>query len=235
MANALFLVIDRGGQRFLDRPSMTIKALTNSCRWNAGALYPFSNSQGFTVQGELPTAACVSALLFRGSPSAVTRLIVAVIVNAVKLVFERWLKSHIGQEVFKAVDPTVTNLDTPPAPLFKARDIRCQAALLHTLPCNVLRAIGLLMCVVVYTVIRRTAAIASHAGYKGVSHFEQDVAAVTPALPIDRRRTTLRTPFKFIQHCQRSVSLACSIDEVPHLSPPMVFLYLIISQEAIYA
>lgn len=54
----------------------------------------------------------ISALLAMRSPSAIPRLVIAVVVDSVKRVIARWSVSHIGNEVSEPIKfyPSVANI-----------------------------------------------------------------------------------------------------------------------------
>lgn len=74
--------------------------------------------------GHLPVlvfeGATVVHLLRARSPLAVPRFVVSVVVDAFYRKFRRWLRSHVGQEVLEAFQPTVANGNPAPPVRFKA-------------------------------------------------------------------------------------------------------------------
>ncbi len=67
-------------------------------------------------------AARVALLLFGRSPSAVARLIIAVVVDTINGVAGRRLFAHVGKEILKLL-PAVANGDPPTAPIVVAGEI----------------------------------------------------------------------------------------------------------------
>lgn len=68
------------------------------------------------------------------SPSAIARLIVAVIVNALKGMLRRWLWPHVGQEILKRVAPMFANRNTTSAVAGISLVTGVEATLLHITP-----------------------------------------------------------------------------------------------------
>jgi hypothetical protein len=77
---------------------------------------PLLSSFSNAVYGEQPATPRVPHLLMMGSPSAVARLVVAVVVDPIQAFSCLWL-SHVSKEVLKDM-PAFTYLDAPgPIPL----------------------------------------------------------------------------------------------------------------------
>jgi hypothetical protein len=81
--------------------------------------------------------ALVSGLLEVGRPSAIVRLVVTIIVDAVKRQ-ARWSCSHISIEVLETVDPSFTNADTSTAIILVRLMVSVVASTFHADPSPVL-------------------------------------------------------------------------------------------------
>jgi hypothetical protein len=75
----------------------------------------------------------VCGLLFPSGPTAVVRLVVAVIVNALKRFTDRAF-SHVGNEVCKRFGPSIADLYTSAAVSMKVRRLLVSASHLHCHP-----------------------------------------------------------------------------------------------------
>lgn len=82
---------------------------------------PLSNRLAAVIERDSDGVASVIRLLPCGCPAAISRFIVAVVVDAVKRVTATRSQPHVVVEVFKRVSPTVTNLDTTAAIIGVAR------------------------------------------------------------------------------------------------------------------
>jgi hypothetical protein len=85
-----------------------------------------------TVDGKNTAASLISALLCCGSPSAILRLVVAVIVFAFKPK-SVWLLPHIREEIIKQ-PPSFTNSDPSPTIIFEGPAFGIVTPLEHVLP-----------------------------------------------------------------------------------------------------
>ena len=73
----------------------------------------------------------IVALLFRGGPTAIARLVISIIIDAVDLSF--WPISHIGQEVVETA-PALANGDPPPSIPEIILYVRIETAVQHCSP-----------------------------------------------------------------------------------------------------
>jgi len=94
---------------------------------------PLNGGEGFPVVGDLNVYSGVVKLFFLCGPSAIARLVITVIVNAVKGVIRAWPFSNISEKVFKLV-PTLAN-DNPSCPIVWIRgSCRLVASNHHSAP-----------------------------------------------------------------------------------------------------
>jgi hypothetical protein len=76
----------------------------------------------------------IARLLPSGRPTAITRHVVTVVVDAVKRVLAGWAASHVGQERRERFLPAVTDTDASRAVVLEPNVIRIAAPSLHALP-----------------------------------------------------------------------------------------------------
>jgi hypothetical protein len=84
-------------------------------------------------------AARISVLFFRGSPTTIPRLVVAVVVNTINRVLGAWARPHVRVE-FPEIIPSRTNGDTTPAVILEFLPSRVVNAAVHRCPALVFRA-----------------------------------------------------------------------------------------------
>ena len=77
-------------------------------------------------------------LLLPCSPAAVARLVVAVVIDAIKSQ-TFWSRTHVGAPVFKRAKPAVTDSNSPPAVVSPALIVRVGTALNHACPDSIFR------------------------------------------------------------------------------------------------
>lgn len=114
-------------------------------------------------------SAGVALLFLRGGPPAVARLVVAVVVYAVKRVFRRWSAPHVCEEILKDMPP-LTDFDPTTAITSIPTSFWVAASLAHRGPSHPLLA-----------------------GPQAMSRFEATAvgeAAATPALAVAKRIAT---------------------------------------------
>ena len=80
----------------------------------------------------------IDALLFGRGPSTIIRAVTLFVVDAVKRVFGRWARSHIGKEILERVQPSLTHGDTSASVLLERLLSRACAAVNHVCPCSIL-------------------------------------------------------------------------------------------------
>jgi len=82
---------------------------------DANSLCPLRDGCCLSVDRQEPIAAPVRGLLLAGCPTAVGRLVVSVVVDAVDRVTPARSFSHVGQEVFERSSPSLADFDASPA------------------------------------------------------------------------------------------------------------------------
>jgi len=106
------------GERLGYAPSLYIESRPNGVRRNSSSLGPFSRSFGLPIKSDQPTRAPIPSLIGSCSPSAIGRLVIAVIVNALNAVFWRRTWPHVLDKIFKS-PPSRTNLYAASAVIFE--------------------------------------------------------------------------------------------------------------------
>jgi hypothetical protein len=113
-----------------------IQTLLNNILRKAGYIRPFRHCQSTLLECEPSAPRSVPLLFLMWNPFAVTRLIIAIVIDAIKLMFKRWTRPHIGVEVFE-LHPAATNRDAPTAVFFISRGALSEATRSHPVPYNV--------------------------------------------------------------------------------------------------
>lgn len=117
---------------------------------------PFGDSEGLSVVGESVTGPPIAALNFASRPSAVRRLVVSVVVDAIERMLPRWTWPHVAKEVLKS-PPSLADRDASP-PVVRERAVKgVSAAPQHLRPRVVLSG----------RVLRAVSAIAALAMLRG--------------------------------------------------------------------
>ena len=107
------ILFDRNNQSILDCPTRR-QTTVESVPVNTIILRPFFERFGYIVVSNSARSAGISRLFLARCPTAITRFVIAVIVNAVN--GQSWRRlSHILKEVLKAVKPSIANLNAAPA------------------------------------------------------------------------------------------------------------------------
>ncbi len=159
-------------------------------------------------------------LLFVSCPSAVSRLVAELWINAVNGVFWRRLWSHIRKEAFKTTPPSVANVNALGPVVFVADVSRSRASLLHRTPSAILRSILQPVCFHrgADCFFLKAATTLRPLGSKAVLSHNGDVAAVAcAAIAADSPRpavVTMPLRFNFTINDKSSKSLAGKVYHV---------------------
>ena len=146
---------------------------------------PCRHPKRFAVDRYLSRARRVLALLFVGSPAAVRRRVVSVVVNALQRVARRRSLAHVGQEGLKGFTPPITHRypsTTVPRPVVAPRVCASRD---HAFPSSVFWRAALSMCASGYaaSVPIQTPATQDVATTKRASSHDVFAAAVALAKP----------------------------------------------------
>ncbi len=118
------------------RPSSAQPA-KDTPEFNAKASRPLFSSQCFPECRYGLSGSPVHGLLLAGSPSAVSRLIVAVVVDALNRVIPRRSIAHVSEEGMEVDAPSLTHLNAAASITMETRYFGIVAALFHAAPCRV--------------------------------------------------------------------------------------------------
>jgi hypothetical protein len=101
------MIVFRFGKGILNRPTQDSNAPINYPMSKAQMFVPVRLIHGNAIKGNFLStyARSVVCLLFSSSPSAVTRLIISITINAIKGMFFRGRFAHIAQKLLKVIDP----------------------------------------------------------------------------------------------------------------------------------
>lgn len=92
------------------RPS-TPKPFPDNMLADIGNFGPLSNSFLFRATGDVAISSPVPALLFCRRPTAIPRLVVAVVIDTVDAVLAGWARPHVGDKICN-VSPSLTDGDS---------------------------------------------------------------------------------------------------------------------------
>jgi hypothetical protein len=106
------------------------------------ALACLSQRHALSAQCHVAITARVIELLFPGGPSAIARLVVSVAVLAFNTVLGRWPRPHIGDKIFKGIQPTLAYYNASPAVILEAVGFRIRTTSSHRFPDPVLLRVG---------------------------------------------------------------------------------------------
>lgn len=99
-----------------------------------------------TVPCDGPTTPSITVLLLARGPSAVFRLIIPVVINAIKRMPARRTRPHVAQKVLETIKPPVAHRDTSPAVARKGLRGRTYTAMFHLRPRLVFRGTASSVC-----------------------------------------------------------------------------------------
>lgn len=132
-------------ERTLDRPAAVIKPLADRARGDACCLSPFHDALPLTVERQ-PTAACrVPALLRSCSPATILRVVIAIVVDTIKLVRWTWFGSHISPKPLETHPPACADANPAPAPTVEIRRVGVVTPRFHVKPRSIFWCAGLAM------------------------------------------------------------------------------------------
>ena len=95
----------------LHSPFLFVKSSRDCAMSDSEPACPFSQSVGFSVIGKQSRFSRVLPLLQFCGPAAISRLVIAVIVNAINCCFRKRLWSHVSKERIEAGSPFLANCD----------------------------------------------------------------------------------------------------------------------------
>lgn len=99
---------------------------------------PIGDNHSASIVSQPDVAPVVRILLGSSRPSAITRLVVTCIVDAVDAVLRRWAWPHMLEERLERRAPQIANTDSPPAVVLEADSAGVRAALDDAAPHAVL-------------------------------------------------------------------------------------------------
>ncbi len=142
---------------------------------------PFGNRQALAVELNNSARPTVLCLFVSGCPTAVARLIVAVVVDAFNGVLGRRHVAHVGEKVLKGCCPAGANLDPPATVDFEMRASRIRASLNNALPAAEFG--GLALSMRGDSIPVKASARFSTPGFEVVAGNNLDVSALAAAIP----------------------------------------------------
>lgn len=92
-------------------PSLHVKPCPDCARVNASGFGPLSHGLGFSIVSKKPARASVPGLIGFCSPSAIGRLVISIVIDALNRMLWGWTKPHVLKKVFK-MSPPIANFNT---------------------------------------------------------------------------------------------------------------------------
>ena len=129
--------MSRRAEGALYRPAAT-KAGTQGGTVYVESLSPLRQAMRFAPECDQPVRAGIPGLFLLGRPSAVLRLIVSVIINAVNAMLGRRPRAHVGEERLERISPALADADTAMAVPLVRRVVGVITAAFHPCPRAVL-------------------------------------------------------------------------------------------------
>ncbi len=189
--------------RTLQSPSLYANSKSAFC--DSDATRPFSKAMSLAVIGKQPDFSRVLSLFQFCSPAAISRLVIAVIVNAINCCFRKRLRPHVLKEVNKRIEPSLTNSYSSTAIDFVVGSLWVVAPPLHFLPGRVLARLAHSVSVSAMATARLGGSFAEFA----TSH-SGNVSAFTVAVPARIARLSLASVTKNSQFSVDFASLVFS-------------------------
>lgn len=122
----------RMNQRLFRAPAVAHSIFENATR-QIKAIFPLDEGERLSPERQPHIVASIAMLLDRGRPAAVSRLVIAVIVNPVNRVLGRRARPHIREEVLEG-SPAIAHGDTSPAVVPVSGDVGIRASRPHAGP-----------------------------------------------------------------------------------------------------
>lgn len=121
------------GQCSFDGPAKLTDSLFKEAVRKASFFRPLYEGFRVTPPGDEPVASLVSRLLFRRCPPAVFWAVTSVVVDTVKRL-SGWPRAHVGQEVFKGLQPAIADRDASASVIAITLASRIRAPFQNALP-----------------------------------------------------------------------------------------------------
>ncbi len=178
--------IDRSGYRFYRTPSL-MDANSHNVLAAAKSKAPLFLSEFQSVMLNPDIAACIRRLCLRICPPAIIWTVWAVTINAIKAWFVGRFRSHVGVEILKRVQPSVTHHNSTLTIDVVSLVVGIVATILRRLPRTVFWAsLAHAMCSSGDSIFSRASASAIRAGaaFQCEVFDSSDIAATTSALMV---------------------------------------------------
>jgi hypothetical protein len=123
----------------LDRPAAK-NTRPQSFVGQVQSLSPTRKCKGFPAEGvsaQWVTPVCPLSL--SGGPDAISRFVVSIVVLAFNGVLIGRARTHVGQKVFKRLQPPIADQDSPASVVAVSLDVRVRTSLDHGVPNGILR------------------------------------------------------------------------------------------------
>lgn len=188
------------GEGFLGGPSAS-KTSDDRGRFQSCNALPFRNRPRLSVMGHAMIVAHIIRLHFFHGPANISRLVIAVGINAVDAVCGRRSRTNIGEKAREVVAPFRTDSNASPAVIRIPSAARIQTSLLHSHPDNMLRRVreAVLESERGSVLVFQASARSGIAHCQVVRHDVRDRAAIATACPpfVTSVRKSRQTPKPF--------------------------------------
>ena len=100
------------GKRVRDRPAILIETHLDSLAIDSCFQRPITKIHCASLECDKARFTTVFYLFRIGDPVYITRLIISIIINAVKRMIRRWSDTNISKKILKGIKPLTTNCDS---------------------------------------------------------------------------------------------------------------------------
>jgi len=118
----------------MQRPLANKDAMKQTKPTDPQFIGPVGQTHSFAIKGDIAIGAGISSLLLERCPSTISRLIITVVINAIKGMVFSWTPSYVFNECGKRMSPFLTDTNSPTAIIRKKSIFRINGALNHLLP-----------------------------------------------------------------------------------------------------
>jgi hypothetical protein len=130
----LFTNSDRPSERVLDGPFRLVQPRDESVHVDAEIFCPCEERFRFSAKRQQSVVGAVAAVLFGRDPLHISRLVIAVVVDSMKLIFRAGGGANVSKKILKAISPSLANRYSATAIATKAPLRRAFATVNHRQP-----------------------------------------------------------------------------------------------------
>lgn len=208
MANTM--AEQRGGKCAFDIPPTIINSLSDCVRVNSSDLGPFRHCFGDSVQGEKPIITSISTLLKPCGPTTIRRLVVSIVINAIKRMVCARTWSHISDEILKCL-PSFAHGYSASAVAKVVRSVRVATSVHHQTPNTIFGCLSLAVTDAAEPLVFNHPAAATRNSPIAQKNALSDVLVSAVAKAYPSRPSLLRAIRVETEHTKSSELLPCNV------------------------